>query len=453
MKPTRYLAVVASFAAISTAGAQATTTSQAQSVEQITFPQAIEIALRQNVAVQTSENAVEQSKTFVSQVRNTILPTLGFSVGGGNSIGKTFDPTTVSLVTKQTQSANTSFSSGFTLFDFGRGLDIAAAKSNLAASEADLFRRKQTTVYTVATQFVAYAAARSQIDVQKENLASLQLQEAQIQRFADAGARPISDLYSVKSQVATAQLNVVNAENQAENAKFALMQTLQLDPAKDYEFVRPDVPTTVTAVNFNLDSLTRIAYTRRQDVTVAQKRLEAAQYTARSDARGRFRSVNVNAQYGTSGRFGETQTLGTQFDQNRSGSVSIGLGFNIFDQGATRIARTRDQIAAENAELTLASTRQQVALDVRTAWYNIRSAQQRLVAAQASLVAATQALDAVQQRYNVGAATLLDVSQQRALRVNAQTNLADAQYNYVLNTAAMQYFTGELDPTGRNLIR
>jgi outer membrane protein len=75
------------------------------------------------------------------------------------------------------------------------------------------------------------------------------------------------------------------------------------------------------------------------------------------------------------------------------------------------------------------------------------------VAAQASLVAATQALDAVQQRYNVGAATLLDVSQQRALRVNAQTNLADAQYNYVLNTAAMQYFTGELDPTGRNLIR
>ena len=68
----------------------------------------------------------------------------------------------------------------------------------------------------------------------------------------------------------------VNAENQAENAKFQLMQTLQLDAAKDYEFVRPDVPQTVTAVNYNLDSLTRIAYTRRRDVTAAQQRLEAA---------------------------------------------------------------------------------------------------------------------------------------------------------------------------------
>src|SRR5205085_12295871 len=237
---------------------------------------------------------------------------------------------------------------------------------------------------------------------------------------------PISDLYSIKSQVANTQLALVNAENQAENAKFALMQTLQLDAGKDYEFVRPDVPQTVTAVNYNLDSLTRIAYTRRRDVMSAQQRLEAAQYTARSDARSRWNSINVNAGYNTNGRFGQPVTIGNQFEQNRGGSISTSVGFNIFDRGATRIARSRNAIAAENADLTLASTRQQVALDVRTAWFNIRSAQQRLVAAQAGLVAATQALEAMQQRYNVGAATLLEVSQLRAQRVNAQSNLADA---------------------------
>jgi outer membrane protein len=450
MNTQRYLAVAAAFVTLSTAASA----QQAQPVERISFQQAIEIALKQNVAVLTAENTIESSRLNVQQVRSTMLPTFGFNVSGSNSIGKTFDPSTLSLLTKMNQSASTGVSSNVVLWDFGRGLDIASAKSTLAASEADLFRRKQTTIFTVAQQFVTYAAAQSQIDVQKENLAALQLQEAQVQRFADAGAKPISDLYSIKSQVANTQLALVNAENQAENAKFALMQTLQLDPAKDYEFVKPDIPTTVTAVNFNLDSLTRLAYGRRRDVTAAQQRLEAAQYTARSDARGHFNSISLNAQYGTNGRFNQdNQTLGNQFEQNRSGSIGIGLGINLFDRGATRIARTRDAIAAENADLVLASTRQQVALDVRTAWYNIRSAQQRLIAARAGVTAATQAHEAMQQRYNVGAATLLEVSQLQAQKVIAQTNLADAQYNYVLQTAAMQYFTGELDPTGASIVR
>jgi outer membrane protein len=101
----------------------------------------------------------------------------------------------------------------------------------------------------------------------------------------------------------------------------------------------------------------------------------------------------------------------------------------------------------------LASTKQNVALDVRTAWYNIRSAQSRLAAAQAGLISATQALEATQQRYNVGAATLLEVSQARAQRVNAQSSLADAEYNLVVNQAAMAYFTGELNPAAMTIGR
>jgi outer membrane protein len=185
-----------------------------------------------------------------------------------------------------------------------------------------------------------------------------------------------------------------------------------------------------------------------------QQRLEAAQFDVRSQARGHWPGVNVSANYGSSGRFGQQgATFNDQLDQNKGGSVSLGLGVPIFDRGQTRLARTRASINEENAQLQLASTRQRVALDVRTAWYNIRSAQQQLVAAQAGLVAATQALEATQQRYNVGAATLLEVTQLRAQRVNAQSNLADAQYNLVLNQAAMAYFTGELDPASMTIGR
>jgi outer membrane protein len=381
------------------------------------------------------------------------MPTFGFNVGGRNDLGKQFDVQTGTLSNKQTQSASGGVGSNFTLFDPNRGLDVAAARLDVASSEATLFRTRQTTVYNVATQFVAYLGAQSRLEVQKENLAALQLQEAQIQRFADAGARPISDLYNVKSQVANTQLQVVQAEQQIELAKFNLMRTLQLDAAKDYEFVKPDIPVAATSVSYNLDSLTRLAFLQRRDYLAAQGQVTAAQKRVSSAARGNLPALNFNVSYGSSGRFGQTESFGDQFDQNRGGSISTSLNFPILDRSAVRIQKTRASIQQENAQLQLAQTRQSVSLDVRQAWYSIRSAQQQLIAAQAGLVAATQALEATQQRDNVGAATLLEVTQLRAQRVNAQSALADAQYNLVLNQAAMAYFTGELDPTGMRIGR
>jgi outer membrane protein len=449
MKTYRYLAAAASLLTLSSAASA----QQAQPVETITFQQAIDIALKQNVAIQQAENNVETARLAVTQTKNTWQPTLNFNVNGSNSLGRFFDVQTGTLINKQTQGTNGSVSSGFTLWDPNRGVDVAARRADVAAGEANLFRSRQNTVYQVATQFVAYLGAKSQLDVQKENLTSLQLQESQIQRFADAGARPISDLYTIKAQVANAQLQVVNAEAAIENAKFDLMRTLQLDASKDYEFVKPDLPTNSTTISYNLDSLTQIAYRQRRDYVAAQQQLESAKKSVTSAARTNWPALNFNLSYGTSGRFGQTVPIGDQLDQNRSGNLSTGLSFPIFDRRLGHIQHVRASIAEENAELTLASTKQNVALDVRTAWYNIRSAQQRLIAAQASLVSATQALDATQQRYNVGAATLLDVSQARSQQVTAKSNLADAEYNLVVNQAAMAYFTGELDPRTLSLSR
>ena len=449
MKTTRYLALAASLLAVSSAA----TAQQTQPVEKITFQQAIDIALRQNVAVLQAQNTIESANLAVKQSSNTWMPNLSISTTGSNSVGQQFDVLTGTLVTKQSQSANGGISGGFTFFDPNRGLDVAAARLDVAASEANLFRVRQNTVYSVAQQFVAYLAAKSQLDVQKENLASLQLSESQIQRFADAGAKPISELYTIKSQVANAQLGVVNAEAAIENNKFALMRTLQLDAAKDYDFVKPELPPSATAIGYNLDSLTQVAYRQRKDYVAAQDQVEAAQRRVSSASRMNWPTLSLNANYGSSIRSGQTTTLSDQFDNNRGGGFSTGISFPIFDRSNARIQKTRMTINAENAQLNLASTRQQVALDVRTAWYNIRSAQQRLVAAQAGLVSATQALEATQQRYNVGAATLLEVSQARAQKVNAQSSLADAEYNLVVNQAAMAYFTGELDPTKLSLGR
>jgi outer membrane protein len=449
MKIQRFLATAASLVTLA-ASAKA---QQAPAVERITLQQAIEIALRQNLTIRQAENALDIAEVNIRQARSSYIPNFNVNFSGSNSFGRVFDVQTGTLQNKMTQSASSGIGSSVTLLDFGRGADIAAARANAAATEADLGRARQTAVYNVAQFFVQYVGAQSQLEVQKENLASQQLSEAQIQRFADAGARPISDLYNIKSLVAQAQLQVTQAEANIENAKFQLMQALQLDPAKDYDFVAPPIPDSLRTTQLNLDSLVNLAYQRRGDIRAAQSNVSAAQASKRSASRGHLPTIGVSAGYNSSGRFGQDMSFVDQFDQNRGGSIGTSFSFPIFDRGATTMAKTRAAIQEENAQLQLANTRQAVALDVRRAWFNVRSAQQQLIAAQAGVTAATQALEATQQRYNVGAATLLEVTQARAQRVNAASALATARYNLVLNQAAMAYFTGELDPANLTIGR
>src|SRR5206468_405375 len=106
-----------------------------------------------------------------------------------------------------------------------------------------------------------------------------------------------------------------------------------------------------------------------------------------------------------------------QLNQRRGGSVGIGISIPIFDRGATQVATERAQIQEQNARLALATQRQQVALEVRRAYLDYDAARQQLAAADAQQKAAGLAVSTTQQRYQVGAATLVEVSQARATQV------------------------------------
>jgi outer membrane protein len=65
---------------------------------------------------------------------------------------------------------------------------------------------------------------------------------------------------------------------------------------------------------------------------------------------------------------------------------------------------------------------------VRRAYLDYQAATQQLDAAKRSSRAAALALQTSQQRYNVGAATLLEVTQARATQLQAASALVTARY-------------------------
>ena len=406
---------------------------------------AIGIALRQSVLVKQSENAVASSENGVSQARNAFLPSLALNTSSARSVGRAG---TSSVGSSSSQSLNTGLSSSFTVFDGLRNVnELRQARLDVAANTSELSRARQTAVFTVASNYLTLATAEGQLAVQKENLAQQEAQEKQLQTLVKAGARSISDLYQQQATTAAARASIVSAERDVELARIALIQTLQLDPRSSYDFVAPTVRDVSGSVpKYDLDSLLSRAFASRGDLAAEQKRVEVAAVGTKAAAASRLPTVSLSTSYNASYNSAAASALGAQLDQNRGGSVSVGVSFPIFDKGATSAAVQQAKIQEENARLALADQRQSVALDVRRAWLTLESTRQQLTVALAQQKAADLAVSTTQARYQVGTSTLLELTQARASQLQANVAVVNARNALAFQDALLPYYTGELDP-------
>ncbi|HYD54601.1 MAG TPA: TolC family protein, partial [Gemmatimonadaceae bacterium] len=294
--------------------------------------------------------------------------------------------------------------------------------------------------------FLALVTQQEQLAVQEQALAALVAQEEQIDRFVKAGIRPISDLYQQQASVASARASLVEARRAVELAKVDLIQTLQLDPAGSYAFEAPRVDDAAAATRtFQLDSLLARAAARRTDLDAAEMLVDAARQDVRAATAGKLPTVSMSAGYNTGYNSAADAAFRDQLDQRRGGSLSIGVSIPLFDRGAASAAEQRAQVQADNARLALAQQKQEVALQVRRAYLDHQAAQHRLAAAEAQRKAAEQALTAVRERYRVGAATLVELTQAQASATQATGALVNARYALVFQQALMAYYTGDLE--------
>jgi len=436
------LALVAALATL-TAGL-----AQAQDTRIITFQEAVRIALEQNVTVRQAQNAAALGKVEVNEAQSQFLPDLRFTTSGSKNFGRSFDQTEGAIVDRTTKSVSMGLNSGVTLFDgFGNTATLRGAKLTDQATGHDLRRARETVAFTVAVNFLSLIQQREQLRVQRENLATAIALEQQIQQYVDLGARTIADLYQQQANTAAARLAVVEAERTAELARVDLIETLQLDPSGTYEFQPPpDTTATASVEQFDLNDLQARAAVQRIDLKAEQARVGAADESIQVARSNRWPTVSLSAGYSSAYSSASPFSFGDQIDQRRGGSVGLSVSVPLYDRGAVSNATRRAEIQADNERLRLETLQQDVALQVRRAYLDFRSAQEQLANAEAQLRSAEQALQAAQDRYEAGASTLVELTQARAVQVQAASALVSARYNLQFQRILIDYYVGDLDP-------
>ncbi len=395
----------------------------AQDARPITLDEAVRLARRNVPAAIQARNQVRSSAATLRTRYGSFLPTLSFGGGAQKQNGTRYlaDLDTI-LPNDAPWRANHSLSSNIDLFQGGRRyFDMMTARANVDAAEASEITQNFAVARDVKQQYFAVLAAREQQAAAKTQLTQAEQQlRAAVARVA-AGAATRSDSLRSVIQVGNAKLAVLSADNALATANATLSRLVGSIAI-------------VTAVASDTADVARLTATEAElfdlaeqgpAVNQAKAQLAAAKQSKRSSWSPYLPTVSL----GLSQSFAASEEgfgfLGDQ--RNKNLSTSIRLNFPIFNGLAREQQVVSANIAEDNAEAQLRDARLNARQLMVQQYGNYRTAQARVEIQMASVLAGEEDLRVQQERYNLGAGTLLDLITSQSTLITARQALIQAR--------------------------
>jgi outer membrane protein len=420
----------------------------------LALQQAIDLALQNNLSVIQSQNNLDAAASQARAAKGQYLPSLDASgtwrrtqtdqagyegVLQGSPV--TFPP---SSLTRGTVSAG--LSAGLTVFDFfGREGSVSAANARATSAELGVVRTRQAIVFQVVSEYLNVFRMEKLVQVAEENLKRDKRQLERITESNRVGALSLADVYRQQSQVANDELSVISATNNHLKSKADLLALIGLDGRQDYKVVDATLPTTIDSLEMiqlrrdykGLGVLQDRAIQSRPDFRAAQENVNAADGSVTSAYSGYYPAIGAFGGYSLDGE--KIQNL----SDNRSLSWGINLRWNLFDGFLREQQIQTAEASRRNAEIARAQTERDVTVEVRKAVLDLDAAMKALQVTDQALVSAAEDRKIAEERYNLGAGTLLDLLVGNANYVNAEANKVNAVYGYLTAKYNLEFSLGE----------
>ncbi len=424
----------------------------AQQARSITLEEAIEIALENNIEIELSRSDIDRSESQYRRQRAEFLPNLNASLGGSRTIGRQFDPAAVAFDDFTTNNLSASISTSVVIFNGFRNInELRAARLGRESAEERYQRMREAIIFEAAARFLDVLLAAELLEINQENLEASYKQLEQVKAQVEVGMRPIVDQYSQESVVANNELSVIQSENMLNLNKLRLSRLLQLDPLDEFEFVAPGIREEELVVReYNLREMIDIALANRRDYRASEMEVERARYDLSISQAGRMPQVSLSAGVSTAYRDqqrveGIVLPFSDQFfDVNINRSMGFNVSIPIFNRWQTRNQVEQRSIDYRDAELRLEDFRQEVFLELQQAFNDYTGYAKELEATEKALIAAEKAYETEQERYNVGSATLIELTNANNEFIRASSNRIQSMYQFIFQEKVLDFFLGRL---------
>ena len=320
--------------------------------------------------------------------------------------------------------------------------EMRAASERVSASNYALQDVRELIVLITTDLYLDAVAQSSRVDAARAQLRTAQAVYDRATDLKDSGLVAGIDVLRAQVQLQAQQQRVVTAENELAKGKLRLARAIGLPQGQQFTQTdmfsseSPNIPVFTETLSTALDS--------RSDYRRALSLIRAAEETRKAAVGRRRPSLQINTDYGDIGR-APAHSHGTMFVQ---GTVTV----PIYTGERVRAEILESDALIEQRKAEASNLRDQIEYEIRSSNLDIQSAADQLKVAQAAKDLAQQQLTQAQDRFAVGVANGLEVTQAQEAVVTADENYISSLYGLNVAQAALARATGNAEKTIKSLL-
>jgi outer membrane protein len=404
--------------------------------DQLTRAQAEQMALKNNPRISVSKLLAMAQHEVVREARSAELPT----ANGNITAEKALDASRISAGSLTASRLLTHAGAGASvtqlITDFGRTHNLVLTqKLQERAANANALATQEEIILATDQAFYDALTAQAVLQVAKQTVATRQATESQVNQMTQNKLRSTLDLSFADVNLSQSQLFQLDAQNNADGTMATLDAVLGLDHEATYDLV--DDSAQANAPPADYDQLVQSALAQRPDLQARLLGQQSAQKFARAQWDQLLPSISALSTIGS---------VPIRTDQyyvsNWWGAVGVNLDIPIFNgflySSEAKEAAYRSRADAERTR----DLRDQIVRDVRTTWLQANTAYQRIGVTAQLLKEANLSLQLAQTRYQLGLSSIVELSQAQLQQTSAAIDNTNAQYQYRLGLATLNYQIG-----------
>ena len=400
---------------------------------EVTLSDCIKLAITHHPTIMSAISNAEIYKTRIGQAWSNYFPT--FNAGVNYSRNDMLMTMSGSYARMMQQKYNMFYvptlSANLLLFDFGKTKANAdMAKRNWEASRYDAESSIETVIYNVKVAYYNMVFAKIQQEVYEETVKDFELQWKQAKAYYEIGKKAKIDVTTAEYNLGNAKVNLIKAKNTQEVAAVQLANAVGI-PELEGVILKDKLNNKKYEVNF--PDLIKTAEESRPALLAAKKAMDAAEMNVRAAKRAFTPDLSGFAGYDHGGR---------QIDNDYGYQFGVQLNYTAMNLMLLKKQVDEAKASYNKAVADYEQQKQNVYLEVKSAYINLLNSHDSLDVAKLALQQAKERQYLAFRRYQVGLGDAIEFKDSENTYLNAQLDYYNNLLNYNINAAELERVIG-----------
>ena len=410
----------------------------------------VQITLEGKKTLLSAELEVQSAGKGVTGSYSSLLPYLSATMSSGRTQFPEREVITPDLTNF---SSDTSFlnhsnnmSAGLslnqTLYNGGRSLNqVKQAKVNLEVAQLNQRSTRIQVILNVIKSYYGLLQAQELLDVGQKNLDLSNEQVSLVEKQYDLGLVNRTDLLKAKVAKGHAKVDVLNRKATLENTRRVLFNDMGLQDfgqpitAAEEKWAGAAVPTSADAV--------KLLKTQNPSLIVAQARVRLGDLSYKQAKGLRLPSLGASLNYSANGE--DTEELMSSLEDDWTLGMNLSLSIPLYSGNSLSMQQQQAKLSRQKSEYDYLTLLNDLRVQVELMREALKNYAEIIPIYETVVASAKEDLKLVQERYRLGAATILEVLDAQVSLIRSNSILINTIHEARTQEANLRATLGTLD--------